>query len=307
MSMGMDIITGTVKRDLNSNDVDMTICCVGQRGAGKSEAALEFCRKVDPSFEKTPRIVFTIDEYMDTVDSMQKGQALIFDEAGVNMGAREWMHLQNKVFNYTKQLDRFNNLLVIYTVPDLSFIDLQLRKMLDAVIVCRKSGIDRANHVNATKFLYVNTSALGGNIYYEPFIFHGPDGDVKIDPLYVPQAPPELVAKYKAKSIDFKRKRIEELKNEARGVDGDEAFDKKYVKQLRDRNDVLLKLLDAARYKMGWKDVTSICGMSNRQLSTWLKEAGYESAVEKRKKERQGAPVKVKASTGYYVESMTVD
>lgn len=278
MSLGMDIITGTVKKELNSNDVDMTICVVGQRGSGKSEAALEFCRKVDPSFEKNPRIVFTIDEYMDMVDSMRKGQALIFDEAGVNMGAREWMHMQNKVFNYTKQLDRFNNLLVIYTVPDLGFIDLQLRKMLDAVIVCKKSGIDRVHHVNATKFFYVNTSPLGGNIYYEPFIWHGQDGDVKIDPLYVPQAPPELVRIYKTISIEFKQKRIAELKAEM--MNNSTCLDPKTIKLLNERGKLCLQLIDHIRTNYGWKAAEVAAGKSERQLRRWLNEAGVGTGLQ---------------------------
>lgn len=278
MSQGMDIITGTVKKELNSNDVDMTICVVGQRGSGKSEAALEFCRKVDPSFEKNPRIVFTIEQYMNTIDEMKKGQALIFDEAGVNMGAREWMHVQNKVFNYTKQLDRFNNLLVIYTVPDLGFIDLQLRKMLDGVIVCRKSGIDRQRHINATHFYYVNTSPLGGNIHYEPFIYHGPQGDVKIDPLYVPQAPPELVAQYKAVSIAFKQKRIAELKAEVAGNSA--CFDPKTVRLLNERNKLCLQLINHIRNNHGWKEAAAAAGKSERQLRRWLTEAGIGESLQ---------------------------
>jgi len=276
MSMGIDVIAGTVKRDLNANDVDMTICCVGQRGSGKSETALEFCRKVDPSFEKNPRIVFNIEEYMNTIDSMKKGQALIFDEAGVNMGAREWMHLQNKVFNYTKQLDRFNNLLVIYTVPDLGFIDLQLRKMLDAVIVCKKSGINRQERINATKFFYVNTSPLGGNIYYEPFIFHGSDGDIKIDPLYVPQAPPALVETYKKLSIAFKQKRIAELRAEA--VGGGACFDPKNVKTLNERGKLCLQLIEYIKTHHGWREAAAAAGKSERQLRRWLSEGGESGA-----------------------------
>lgn len=273
MSMGMDIITGTIKNDLNNNDVDFTMCAVGQRGAGKSEMALEFCRKVDPSFEKNPRIVFTIDEYMDAVDGMKKGQALIFDEAGVNMGAREWMHLQNKVFNYTKQLDRFNNLMVIYTVPDLGFIDLQLRKMLDAVVVCRKTGIDRAARVNATKFYYVNTSPLGGEIHYNPFIYHGPEGDIKIDPMYVPQAPPDLVAKYKKLSVAYKKKRIQELKDEARGDKADEA-DRYTLAVLNSQAGAGLKAIKALQEQMGWKYVSQVCGVGERQMRNWISYAG---------------------------------
>jgi len=289
MSQGMDIIAGTVKKDLNSHDVDTAICVVGQRGSGKSEAALEFCRKVDPTFEKDPRIVFTIEEYMNTVDRMKKGQALIFDEAGVNMGAREWMHLQNKVFNYTKQLDRFNNLLVIYTVPDLGFIDLQLRKMLDAVIVCRKSGIDRQNHINSTKFYYVNTSPLGGNIYYEPFIWHGADGDVKIDPLYVPQAPPDLVATYKQRSIEFKQKKIAELRAEVEGTSA--CFDPKTVRLLNERNKLCLQLIDFIKNNHGWKEAVVAAGKSERQLRRWLTEAGIGGGLQLPEKITMSEPV----------------
>lgn len=278
MSQGMDIITGTLKKELNSNDVDMTMCVVGQRGSGKSETALEFCRKVDPSFEKHPRIVFNIEGYMETVDNMKKGQALIFDEAGVNMGAREWMHLQNKVFNYTKQLDRFNNLLVIYTVPDLGFIDLQLRKMLDGVIVCRKTGIDRERHINATHFYYVQTSPLGGNIHYAPFIYHGPQGDVKIDPLYVPQAPPELVSTYKELSIEFKRKKIAELRAEVEGSSA--CFDPKTVRLLNERNKLCLHLIDHIRTNHGWKEAVTAAGKSERQLRRWLTEAGIGESLQ---------------------------
>jgi hypothetical protein len=49
---------------------------------------------------------------MEKIQEMKKGQAIMFDEAGIGMSAREWQRVQNRLIGYTAQLFRHKNLVV---------------------------------------------------------------------------------------------------------------------------------------------------------------------------------------------------
>jgi hypothetical protein len=75
--------------------------------------------------------------------TLQKGSCIVWDEAGVNMSAREWHSISNKSINYIMQTFRHDNLAVIFTVPNFDFIDSQLRKLFHTCI--------ETQHINFAK------------------------------------------------------------------------------------------------------------------------------------------------------------
>ena len=112
----------------------LSIIC-GETGSGKSFLGMDIASQIDPTFS-IERVVFDGESLMKLLNSgtLKSGDAIIFDEAGVGMPAREWHSVSNKAIGYILQTFRHKNLAVIFTTPALSFVDSQARKLFHAYI-----------------------------------------------------------------------------------------------------------------------------------------------------------------------------
>ena len=79
--------------------------------------------------------------------------AIGFDEAGVGMNARDWYTIQNKILGMILQTFRHRNLMTVFTVPHISFIDVQARKLFNIAIVAQ--GYDKEQRLGFTKFYFM--------------------------------------------------------------------------------------------------------------------------------------------------------
>ena len=104
----------------------LAIIC-GETGSGKSYSALTIANLIG----KKTHIVFTPIQFLQLLNSgvLNKGDIIVFDEAGVGMSSREWYSVQNKLLGSVLQTFRNMNIGVIFTTPNLSFIDVQARKL----------------------------------------------------------------------------------------------------------------------------------------------------------------------------------
>tara|TARA_Y100000310_G_C20517674_1_gene732023 strand:- start:143 stop:988 length:846 start_codon:yes stop_codon:yes gene_type:complete len=109
---------------LNKN-VLMIIC--GETGSSKSYSAISLASMLSNKYY----IIFNPLEFLKLITSkiLKKGDIIIFDEAGVGMSSREWYSIQNKLLGSVLQTFRNLNVGVIFTTPNLSFIDIQARKL----------------------------------------------------------------------------------------------------------------------------------------------------------------------------------
>lgn len=115
------------------NDYDTQAFFVGTRGAGKSCAAVRFGELFDPTFN-IDRVCYNTKEVLKLVKELHstigtKGKVIIYDEAGVGIGNRDWQKESNKLMNYFLQQSRVFGMVMIYTSPNLSFLDKQARAM----------------------------------------------------------------------------------------------------------------------------------------------------------------------------------
>jgi len=99
----------------------------GETGSGKSYSALSLGYLIS----NRVHVVFTPLEFLSLLNSskIRKADVVIFDEAGVGMSSREWYSVQNKLLGTVLQTFRNMNVAVIFTTPNLSFIDVQARKL----------------------------------------------------------------------------------------------------------------------------------------------------------------------------------
>jgi len=121
---------------------------VGQTGSGKSYGALRFAELLSTPERpfNVKNVVLSSAEFMERLNSkdIQKGDIIIYDEAGVGQNNRQWQSLSNKLFNFIMMTFRYKNLVVIFTVPSFDFIDAGSRKLFHAVF--QTQSIDRKNN-----------------------------------------------------------------------------------------------------------------------------------------------------------------
>ena len=102
----------------------------GGTGSGKSYNAMEVALDLDPKFN-VDRIVFKPEDFISVLKGkLPKGSVIIWDEVGVGLSAREWYSIQNKMISYVLETFRRDNLILIMTTPNISFIDKKVRALL---------------------------------------------------------------------------------------------------------------------------------------------------------------------------------
>lgn len=142
-----------------ANEYDIQAFLVGDRGAGKSCAGVRLGELLDPSFDidrvcyTTKQVLHKVKELHETIGT--EGKVIVYDEAGVGVGNRDWQKESNKLMNYFIQQSRVFGLIMIYTTPNLSFVDKQARTMGGVMLEFRKSygkGVCRPYKVTADNF-----------------------------------------------------------------------------------------------------------------------------------------------------------
>ena len=144
---------------------------VGATGSGKSYSALRLAEELDDSFDIN-RVCFKAKNFMNCINDLVarsekgeviRGKVVLWDEFGVEHNAREFMTISNRVINYFFQTSRHLNLIVIMTVPLLSFIDSSTRKLSHAV--AEMQGINSRNKTASVKVKMLQTNVMTGKEY----------------------------------------------------------------------------------------------------------------------------------------------
>lgn len=162
-----NLLVEYIKRRLKRNQNCLIVVC-GQTGSGKSYATIRLAEEVDESFH-LGRVVFKIRDFMRMLDGrLKKGNVLIYDEAGTGINARDWWSISNKLVNYVLQTFRQDNIVVFFTVPDISFLDSHTRKLFHVYV--ETMPIDYKNKIAYLKPLLIDHNALINKTYYKYLI-----------------------------------------------------------------------------------------------------------------------------------------
>ena len=118
-----------IQRRISQNR-NANLVFVGDTGSGKSYSSISLAEKIDPGFS-AERIVFTTLDFLKLVNSnLPAGSAVIFDDAGLGIPAREWQATSAKIFGKLFQGFRYKNLVTMITVPNIAFIERQSRMLM---------------------------------------------------------------------------------------------------------------------------------------------------------------------------------
>jgi ABC-type dipeptide/oligopeptide/nickel transport system ATPase component len=182
---------------------NLLLIVVGDTGSGKSYAAMNMCESCDPEFG-IDRVVFTNKEFMALVKSntLHKGNWVLFDEAGVSISSRDWFTKANKVIMYVLQTFRHKNLAVVFTVPDLSFVDSQARKLFHGFFEMKK--INPVKKTSIGLYFRIQHNPRNNKTYYKYLrVQDKNEGTLAIKEVMFHLPSQKLVDAYEEKKIAF--------------------------------------------------------------------------------------------------------
>ena len=126
----VDVIVRWTKQRIRENR-NCSMLFSGETGSGKSYSAIALAEKLDPGFNVN-RIVFNVEDFLKlSTSNLPKGSVIIFDDAGVGASNKEWNSLSGRIIGKFSQNSRYLNLINIYTVPSLNYIEKQSRELIN--------------------------------------------------------------------------------------------------------------------------------------------------------------------------------
>ena len=178
---------------------------LGQTGAGKSWTGLRLCENVDPEFNIN-RVIFDSPSFMQLINSgeLHKGSAILFDEAGVNVSNRQWYSKENIALGKVVETFRHRNYIVFFTVPNIDFIDIKLRKLMHGRMNILSR--DSAKGITIGRLLIYDGVTYDGEQMTKYLKVTTKKGVRRISRIYIPKPSKELIREYEKRKNIFTTK-----------------------------------------------------------------------------------------------------
>lgn len=234
---------------------------LGATGSGKSYRDL---RKMELWYKykfksKVPEenICFSVLEIMNLLNSgkLRKGELLMFEEAGVNLGSLDFQNKISKMMTYVLQSFRSMNIGILFNLPNLSMLNKQARLLLH--YYGESMGIDYKNETNTCKFKVIQVNQVSGKPYPKYPVVKQCGKYVKVKRFVFTMPSPYLTEIYERKKSQF----LSGLTNQY-VKDLNIIQEKKYIKELTPRQKQVYDL-----YHQGLTQ-TKIAGILQLNTST---------------------------------------
>ena len=201
------------------NNKNALIFIGGSTGSGKSWSGLSICLDCDPTFNKE-RIVTNIKQLMRLINTgkVKSGNAILWDEAGVDISSRSWQSLTNKMINYLMQTFRSKNFILIFTSPYLDFIDAQTRKLFHAEFLTQ--GINYRTKKVKLKPSLITYNSRFQKFYYKYLRIKTARGLAPVKYWHISKPPKWLIDEYEEIKEQFTKDLYTDIENQLIKLDG---------------------------------------------------------------------------------------
>lgn len=265
------ILVQYIKDRVENRNKNFVMLFVGATGSGKSYSALRLAEELDNTFD-IHRVCFKAKDFMNTVNELVarsekgeviKGKVIMWDEFGVEHNAREFMTISNRVINYFFQTSRHLNLIVIMTVPLLSFIDSATRKLCHGV--AEMEGINTSRKTATVKVKMLQTNVMTSKEYpkYLRYRRNGKTRVCKRIKFHLPSK--ELLKDYEIKKKEFTTQLNKEIMMK---LTKDEAKDNKPVNIIKPLTPLQQRILDCLKRGINkQKDIAEELGEYSSKIS----------------------------------------
>lgn len=188
----------------NKNVIQLT---VGATGSGKSYTDLRIAELWyqflgDKPFPES-HICFSVDDVIKLLDTktLKKGDLIILEEGGVNLGSLDFQSKISKVFTYVMQSFRNMNLILIINLPYQSMLNKSARMLTHCSFAM--AGIDKVNKLSRVKPKFHQVNEDTGKVYRK-YLKASINGHSQTFKRFVYKLPSkELRDKYEKKKNEF--------------------------------------------------------------------------------------------------------
>ncbi len=271
-SKKVGMLAGVIRDRIWRQSKNALVSIFGEPGSGKSLSAVTLASLIDDNF-KLDKLVFTAEEFLQVLDEARRGDCIIFDEAGVGLPAREWQSLQNKLLSYVLQTFRYQNICVIFTTPHVSYIDKQVRHLINYSAVAL--GFVAEKGAFYTKWYRRKNNPFTEHPEYEPFCLFEDGKRVELDDIYIP-IPYGLIDEYERRArkrkTEIRKEAISKIESMKLGVR--EGLDGRALRKIKNQTEALFKLIHYLKkeQRLSNRQIAAILDVTPAIVGLWLKE-----------------------------------
>lgn len=207
-----DIINSRLHGNIKQNWLSI---CHGATGSGKSFSSLGIAYQLNPDFDVDHNVVFSLKDFVTKLKNKEfkQGDIIVYEEAGTSLDSREWQSKANKLMVYIVQTFRPQRLGMIFTLPQLRFLDNRIRTGVHCYL--KPFKIDRVNKTNHVRPYFIDYNEDMDKIYRKyPVIRDNLGRKTKISQLIIPLAPKKIIDVYEQRREEFSNKLIEDIHND---------------------------------------------------------------------------------------------
>lgn len=136
-----------------------------------------------------------------TSGELKKGDILIMEESGVNLGSLDFQQKIVKLFNYVLQSFRSLNIGIFFNLPHLSMLSKQARMLIHYHFITQ--GIDHEKKIAKSKCFYRQVNQQTGKVYPKYLRYRVQGKITTIKKLSYSLPSPELMERYEAEKLKF--------------------------------------------------------------------------------------------------------
>lgn len=259
------------------------LCCItGGTGSSKSYQDLRRAELwYDFYFKKEfpeENICFSLGEVMRRLTSgkLKKGEILVMEEAGVNLGSLDFQQRVVKLFNYVLQSFRSMNVGIFFNLPYLGMLSKQARLLIHTHFVT--CGIDREKKVSKSKCYFRQVNQQTGKVYPK-YLRLRVDGKVRTIKKFTYKLPtPRLRVIYEAKKLKFVSGLTEEFTEYLNQLDK-ENMAKERKPTLTERQEQVYNLACKGHNQIQIGEKLGLSQQRVSQLYESLKKRGYKIEI----------------------------
>ena len=180
---------------------NLNLILTGKVGGGKSYGTLSIANYMNRNYD-LGNICYEISDFIDRIQSQPKGTVITLDEAGVSAGSKDTMSLASKSLSKTLQSTRYLQLISIFCVPNISYVDKTVRTMCDLVFT-HEEGQKQGEFSVAVPELTED----GRDVELRPLKFE----HMTVRSVYFPLPPPYLIQEYEVLRERHNKEQLSDL------------------------------------------------------------------------------------------------
>ncbi len=200
-----------------SENRNLVLLFTGQVGGGKSWGSLSVADYLTPSMKtgfSLEGLVFDIPSFIKHVRQGNPGDVIILDEAGVAAGSRDSLTKASKSLGKVIQSIRYLQYCTVFSVPNVNFLDRQIRLMVDLVFQHDENMKQGEFWVMIPKL-----TDDGKEVEYVRM----KKGNNVIGSVFFPTPRPALVQDYEKKRREHNMEQLSDLQKDLEGDDKNES------------------------------------------------------------------------------------